>query len=182
MFKFFLNIFNFFCLKLIVKFAKCFLLMFRDYRYVENYPGYIISNFGEVFSTKRGSGKQLKANPRNGYLSIGLYKNGKGKNHTIHALVGNAFIGLRNGEITFDHIDRDKSINNVVNLRWATPSENQQNTGLSKNNKLKIKNISYDESRNRYVFSKTINGNIHRKCFKTKEEAIAYKDEYLSNL
>ena len=59
--------------------------MFRDYRYVENYPGYIISNFGEVFSTKRGNVIQLKGtDDGNGYLRVTL----KNKNHKIHVLVG----------------------------------------------------------------------------------------------
>ena len=139
LFKFLLNIFNFFCLKLIVKFAKCFLLMFRDYRYVENYPGYIISNFGEVFSTKRGNVIQLKGtDDGNGYLRVTL----KNKNHKIHVLVGEAFIGKRSNGKSYDHIDRNTKNNRVDNLRIATASIQCENRNVFKNNKLGVKNIS----------------------------------------
>ena len=163
--------------------------MFRDYRYVENYPGYIISNFGEVFSTKRGSGKQLKANPRNGYLSIGLYKNGKGKNHTIHALVGNAFIGLRNGEITFDHIDRDKLNNRADNIRLATKLEQNINQGMYNTNKSGLKNIfEIIDKRSGYVYyilkiergGKKITNRSLNKTKYTLDDVVKMRDDLLA--
>ena len=116
--------------------------MFRDYRYVENYPGYIISNFGEVFSTKRGNVKQLKSKLYNkGYLMLTLSKNNKKTTHSIHALVGNAFIGLRTGGLSFDHIDRVKINNRADNIRLATNSEQNLNKGIQKRNKSGFQNI-----------------------------------------
>ena len=117
--------------------------MFRDYRYVENYLGYIISNFGEVFSTKRGNVKQLKSKLYNkGYLMLTLSKNNKKTTHSIHALVGNAFIGLRTGGLTFDHIDINKLNNRADNIRLATKSEQSIHRGMPKNNKTGEKHIS----------------------------------------
>ena len=143
MFKFLLNIFNFFLLKLIVKIDKCFLLMFRDYRYVDGFPGYIVSNFGEVFSTKRKKVIQLKGTVDTfGYLRVTLSKNKKQNIHKIHALVGNAFIGLRTGGLTFDHIDINKLNNRADNIRLATKSEQSIHRGMPKNNKTGEKHIS----------------------------------------
>jgi len=117
--------------------------MFRDYRFVENYPGYIVSNFGEVFSTKGKKVKHLKGRrDGTGYLSCYLSKKGKQKSHTIHALVGNAFIGLRTGELTFDHIDRVKTNNRADNIRLVTKSEQSINRNIYKNNKSGLENIS----------------------------------------
>ena len=119
-------------------------MLYRDYRYVENYPGYIISNFGEVFSTKRSSGKQLKRiHDKDGYLICSLSNNGREKTYKIHVLVGNAFIGLRTGELTFDHLDRDKLNNRADNIRLATKSEQNENRAMYKSNTSGFENISY---------------------------------------
>ena len=48
-------------------------------------------------------------------------------------------------------------------------------------NKLGIRNISYSPQYG-YQFKKTIKGKRHQKYFKTLEEAIAYKEEYMNNL
>ena len=72
----------------------------------------------------------------NGYLQLGLLKNGKRKTSKVHVLVGEAFIGLRTGEMTYDHIDRNNQNNRSDNLRLATKSEQGQNRNLLKNNKL----------------------------------------------
>ena len=74
-----------------------------------------------------------------------------------------------------DHIDQNKINNNLNNLRWVNKSMNGFNRPYQKNNKLKIKNISFDKNRNKYVFSKTINGKLHAKRFNTLDEAIKYK-------
>tara|TARA_R110000796_G_scaffold240932_1_gene362187 strand:- start:34 stop:597 length:564 start_codon:yes stop_codon:yes gene_type:complete len=116
--------------------------MYRDYRYIENYPGYIISNFGEVFSIKGKKVRQLKSSPNNnGYLMLTLSKNNKHTTHSIHALVGNAFIGLRTGGLTFDHIDRIKINNRADNIRLATNSEQNLNKAIQKRNKSGFQNI-----------------------------------------
>ena len=75
-----------------------------------------------------------------------------------------------------DHINRIRTDNRVENLRWATHSENNQNTGIRKDNKLGIKNITYHN--NRYRYQKRINGVVHFKSFETLEEAEEYKKDY----
>jgi len=161
--------------------------MFRDYRIIENYPDYVISNYGKVYSLKRGKVREMKQQTGdNGYLQVGLCKDGIQKTSRIHALVGNHFIGKRQGEMTFDHIDRDKNNNRADNLRLATKSEQQQNTGVSKNNKLGVKciNISLKKGVEYYhirikrnkkrVFRKSLNKNKF-----TLDDAIKVRDEFL---
>ena len=49
-----------------------------------------------------------------------------------------------------DHIDENKSNNNVENLRWATNQDNQFNSGISKNNTSGFKGISYNKKLKKY--------------------------------
>lgn len=81
---------------------------------------YEISNKGNVRNIHT---KQLmKTRNQNGYILIAL--NGKNKKiHLMHTLVAKAFIPNPENKPTVDHIDRDRSNNNVSNLRWATSKE-----------------------------------------------------------
>ena len=148
---------------------------------IENFENYLIFEDGGIFSIQ--SDRFLKPGKDTiGYLVVGLYKNKKKYTKSIHRLVGETFIPNPENKPEVDHIDRNRQNNNLSNLRWTTCSENRQNTGVQCNNKLDIKNICYHKSSNTYVFEKIINGIRHYKSFKTKEEAVAYKDEYLSSL
>ena len=117
-------------------------MLYLDYRRVEGYQDYIISNYGDVWSLKWGKVRLLKLTPvAGGYLGIILCKNGKRTFYAIHVLVGIHFIGLRTGSLTYDHIDRNNQNNRADNLRLATKSEQVENQKLRKDNKLGIKNI-----------------------------------------
>ena len=144
---------------------------------VIGYPNYLIYPDGKVWSKNVKRYLKEKIN-RHGYLHVELCKDGIHKTHRIHRLVAEHYIPNPDNKKCVDHINRDKKDNRIENLRWATHSENNQNTGVSKTNKLGIKNICYDKSRDRYQYQKTDMGNIHTKHFKTLEEAIAYKEDY----
>tara|TARA_R110002153_G_scaffold21245_1_gene71089 strand:+ start:193 stop:639 length:447 start_codon:yes stop_codon:yes gene_type:complete len=145
---------------------------------VIGYPGYLIYPDGKVQNKK--SKRYLKqCEDSGGYLQVKLYNN-KSKIYNIHRLVALHYIPNPDNKRCVDHINRNRTDNRLDNLRWATHSENQQNTGICKNNKLGIKNISYHKTRDRYDYKKIINGVKHEKYFKTLEEAIEYKKEYES--
>lgn len=93
---------------------------------IEEYEGiYQVSNLGKVKSFKRGSERMLKpCRDRRGYLIVDLYKNGKHKNNKIHRLVAQAFIPNPENKSEINHIDEDKTNNNVDNLEWSTRKEN----------------------------------------------------------
>ena len=148
---------------------------------IEGFPNYLIYPDGKVYNQKYD--RFLKASLGNhGYLCLNLRKNNKTYLKSIHRLVGQAFIPNPENKPQIDHIDRDKSNNNVENLRWVNNSENQQNQDVKCTNKLGIKNICYNEGMNRYTFTKTINGNTHQKHLQTLDECIAYKETYLNNI
>lgn len=88
---------------------------------------YTIDEFGNVHSlvttTSRRKGI-LKPHPKNGYLAVNLYKDGKCKHFYIHRLVAQAFIPNPQGLPCVNHKNADKHDNSVENLEWCTQSEN----------------------------------------------------------
>mgnify|MGYP003643384718 CR=1 FL=1 len=145
---------------------------------VIGYPGYLIYPDGKVQNKK--SKRYLKqCEDSGGYLQVKLYNN-KSKIYNIHRLVALHYIPNPDNKRCVDHINRNRTDNRLDNLRWATHSENNQNRGMSKNNKSGIKCICYCKTHNRYIYRKGIKGVTHEKNFKTLEEAIEYKKEYES--
>ena len=100
---------------------------------VEGYEGkYQVSNLGRMRILKN---MILQTTPT-GYISINLYKNGKGKRTSVHRLVAKAFIPNPENKPYINHKDTNRSNNCINNLEWCTPKENTQHSikyGNSKN-------------------------------------------------
>jgi hypothetical protein len=80
---------------------------------------------GDILSLKNK--KYLKSNlKQNGYVYIMLYKNDGGKTHRVHRLVAESYLENNDNKPQVNHIDGNKSNNNVNNLEWCTQSENQK--------------------------------------------------------
>lgn len=112
---------------------------------IDGYPNYMVSNLGEVKSLnfyRRKKAIILSAcEVSDGYRAVTLYKNNKRKSILVHRLVANAFISNPYNKRTVNHINGIKSDNRLVNLEWATYSENTkhaQKMGLKNNNHCKI--------------------------------------------
>lgn len=88
---------------------------------VKGYEGiYDVTDTGEVFS--RLSNKVLKAGKtKKGYLIVNLRQ----KTFNLHRLVAQAFIPNPDNLPQVNHIDGDKTNNNVTNLEWCDNSFNQ---------------------------------------------------------
>lgn len=118
---------------------------------IAGYEGlYQVSNFGRIKSLERiifhSDGKKTIHNERMlcpsfdkfNYLNVCLTIDKKTKNHKVHRLVCLAFSENKYGKRTVNHIDGNKSNNNLSNLEWATDSENIKHSyfiGLRKNPK-----------------------------------------------
>ena len=102
----------------------------EEWKDIEGYEGlYQVSNKGRIKSLNyRRTGKEgmLKGKPdKNGYLIVFLYKKGeKPKPFLIHRLVAIMFLHNPNNYLEVNHIDEDKTNNNVENLEWCTRKYN----------------------------------------------------------
>lgn len=102
--------------------------IWRDIAGYENL--YQVNNFGQIKSLL--AKKLLKGRPaRHGYLRVALYRDGVPKNYSIHRLVAAAFLDKRDDQNEVNHKNGIKTDNYLVNLEWATRSENMQHASLN---------------------------------------------------
>lgn len=95
-------------------------------------PDYMVSTAGEIFSTKaRSTAKTKEYFPIKlgvtsaGYVTTTLSTGGEKRTYKVHRLVAELFIPKPEGDrLTVDHIDEDKTNNDVSNLRWISLREN----------------------------------------------------------
>jgi len=86
---------------------------------------YLASNLGRIKSISKKTKKEKilkpKFNQKNGYLTVRISK----IYPKVHRLVCKAFLGESNLQV--DHINRNRSDNRLINLRYCTPKENSKN-------------------------------------------------------
>jgi len=110
--------------------------MEEEWKDITDFNHYYVSNCGRLKSSfPYKKEKFLKDTiDQDGYIRNGLTKDGKIIQKHRHRLVAEAFIPNPENKPSVDHIDRkEKTNNNVSNLRWATYKEQANNIGFVKN-------------------------------------------------
>ena len=93
----------------------------------------MITEEGDVYSTRLRKLKKMKQRTNDdGYKIIDLYNNGKRKIYKVHRLVTETYIPNPDNLPEVNHIDEDKTNNNIANLEWSTHAYNMQHS-LAKN-------------------------------------------------
>jgi len=140
-----------------------------------DYPNYLIYPDGKVWS--KNSNRFMKywlSKP--GYCFIKLandkFKNGKRKSFSVHRLVAIHYINNPTNLSDVNHIDGNKTNNNVDNLEWLSHSDNKNR--FQKNTRPgQIKNIH--RNRTAWTFEKTYYGKRYKYFSPNKINCICYK-------
>lgn len=114
----------------------------EEWRTIQDYPDYMISNLGRVKSlnyNKTGKEKILKQGiNKDGYCYVDLCKEGERKTFRVHRLVATHFIPNPQILPCVNHKDENKQNNCVSNLEWCTQEYNcnygKRNVKISKAN------------------------------------------------
>ena len=113
---------------------------------VKRYPNYEVSICGQVRNFKTKRILKYFTNDR-GYYYVSISQKSKSINLKIHRLVLENFIPNVEKKENIDHVNNNKLDNTISNLRWCTPSENQFNRSLNKNNKSGYKGIAWENNK-----------------------------------
>lgn len=96
---------------------------------IDGLERYAVSNYGRVINQERGN--ELKASPdTNGYLRVGLSKNGRVHHVYVHRLVAFAFFLNYKAGIEVKHKNGDKTDNSVLNLTLGGNCRKGENAKL----------------------------------------------------
>lgn len=90
---------------------------------INNYPNYKVSSYGRIMNIRT---KRLLKQHKNshGYLEVNLYKNNRGKTFQVHSVVYHNFKEEDTIGFIVNHIDGNKTNNNINNLEKITYKEN----------------------------------------------------------
>lgn len=148
--------------------------MLENWRKVKDFNLYSVSDQGNIRNDK--TGRILKGGlDTYGYPQVILCKNGSRINRKIHRIVAETFISNPDNKPQINHIDGDKTNNEVSNLEWCTNQENQNHFWRVLDNDTHKKNRSISH-KNKGLLSENPNAkSVIRledgKIFKTIKEA-----------
>ena len=149
--------------------------------FVNPVPGfeeeYGISEDGDVYCYRLK--RFLKTTLSQGYYNVKLSKEGKQYCKRLHRLLADTYISNPDNLPFIDHIDRDKTNNDLSNLRWCTRQENSMNASKSKGNtSSQYKGVCWDKQKKKWQSQIMIDGkNIYLGCFLDEEKAARKYDQ-----
>lgn len=96
--------------------------MSEQWRQVEG-SEFVVSDHGNVIGLKPDS-LIVPYKNKKGYLKLNIWQHGRRKGVFVHRLVAQAFIPNPDDLPQVNHIDGDKTNNNISNLEWCDDSYN----------------------------------------------------------
>lgn len=99
--------------------------MKEEWKSVDGFEGYLVSNTGKVLSLRFGKVRLLKVDKSSTYCRVTLSRGNKKYREYVHVLVAKLFIENPKGKPFVNHIDGNKENCYSSNLEWCTRSENE---------------------------------------------------------
>ena len=97
----------------------------EEWKDIQQFPDYKISNFGNVYSKKSKKNLKPYKHPNGGHLRVTLFKNRRRYRFWVHELVLEAFSSKRPSEShVCRHLDSNPENNHIENLKWGTLIDN----------------------------------------------------------
>lgn len=94
---------------------------------IPGYEGYYAATEdGQIWSYRSNKFLKQTLDPY-GYYKVSFSINNQIKTYFVHRLIALTYIPNLENKETVDHIDRNRTNNNISNLRWATSKEQAQN-------------------------------------------------------
>jgi hypothetical protein len=151
--------------------------MTEEWRKIQGYDKYEVSNLGQV----RRGGRVLKPfvfpDKKTSYLRVSLSKDGVQTVYQIHRLIALAFLPNPDNKPTVNHRDHNGLNNSLENLEWATHSEQRLHSprpvGVSN-----TRHIYQNKSGSWYIQFKKQGKTIYTDTFPTLPEAVEARDNY----
>ena len=95
-----------------------------DYAPIEGHPNHVVTKDGRIISLNQFKVMSTQVNA-SGYEIVTIDK----KNHRVHRLVAQAFVGNPDNYPVINHVDSDKLNNHYSNLEWCTVEYNNREMG-----------------------------------------------------
>ncbi len=104
-----------------------------------DYPEYSCDKDGNIYSHKHNKTiiRKNKIDSKSGYEHICLRHNSKTITKSVHRIIAKTFIPNPENKPEINHIDFNRSNNNMSNLEWVTRSENMIHSVERLNNNAK---------------------------------------------
>jgi hypothetical protein len=123
------------------------------YKDVISYEGiYKVSNLGNVKTFRYKNERQMKlSKDKDGYLQLGLSKDGLVKTVKVHQLVAESFLNHKRCglKLVVNHIDFNKANNKVENLEIVTARENSNRKHIKSSSK--YTGVTWDKNRGKWI-------------------------------
>ena len=102
----------------------------EEFKKINEYENYMISNLGNVYSIKNDLILKPFLDGKKRYLQVSLCKDGTNKKFLIHRLVAEYFVENPFNKEEVNHINYISTDNNYKNLEWCTRQENMKHCFL----------------------------------------------------